>query len=119
MQQKRGGETVDRHVHVREIAPSHAELAAEIVARCDARKHLDGAQWIVGQDATKILDVRAPQYLLGRDGRLGRTESIRGHGDGFRVGACALAERDRDVHRAASRHQHIASHEDVANHRHV
>ena len=65
------GETVDREVHVPEVAAADAELAAEVVARRHARQDLDGAKRVVREDAAQVLQFGAAQGLLHGGSRLG------------------------------------------------
>ena len=76
VQQVRRREAVERQVHVREVAAADGELAAQVVAGGDAGQDLNGSQGIVGEDATEVLDVGAPEHLLGRRARVGRPEPI-------------------------------------------
>jgi len=61
---ERRREPIDSEVHVREVAAADAELALEVVAGRDPREHLHRAQGVVGQDAAKVLKLRARKGLL-------------------------------------------------------
>ena len=82
---------------MREIAAADGELAAQIVAGRHAGQNLHGSQRIVGENATKVLDVGAPEHLLGGRARVGRTEPIGADGHGLGI-ARAAGQGDRHLH---------------------
>ena len=94
VQQVGRGEAVERQVHVREIAAADGELAAQVVAGRHAGQDLHGSQRIVGEDAAEVLDIGAPEHLLGRRARVGRTEPIGADGHGLGI-AGAAGQGDR------------------------
>ena len=79
---------------MREVAAADGELAAQVVAGGHAWQHLNGSQWIVGKDAAQVLDVGAPEHLLGGRPGIRLPEPIGADGDGLRV-ARPAGKRDR------------------------
>src|SRR5213079_932561 len=57
--EKGRGYAFKREVHMVDGVAANGELAAEVVARRDARQHLNRSKWVAGNDAAKLLQLAA------------------------------------------------------------
>ena len=114
--EQRSRNALEREVHVAYGQAPDAELAAEVVASCDTRQHVNGAHRIVGDDAAQLLKLVAAEQLLRWRCALRR---VAAHVDRFRIRSCAGRDGDGDVERLAGAYVDEAAHEDKIHRRHV